>query len=82
MLHQSYDSPEMLSITDLEVVQWRRLVVTKHLGGRDAKFQYRGKSLVGKEGLVDNSVQVTPEEDAADLYRPANVSGGYVATSG
>jgi hypothetical protein len=23
------------------VIQWRRLVVTKHFGGRDAPFEYR-----------------------------------------
>ena len=39
MLHQSYDAPEKLSGTDAEVVQWRKLVVTKHFGGRDAPFQ-------------------------------------------
>src|SRR5207249_3994958 len=36
MLHQRYDTPEKLSATDAEVIQWRRLVVTKHYGGRDA----------------------------------------------
>jgi nitrite reductase/ring-hydroxylating ferredoxin subunit len=41
MLHQRYDAPEKLSGTDAEVIQWRRLVVTKHLGGRDAPFAYR-----------------------------------------
>jgi hypothetical protein len=41
MLHQRYDTPEKLSGTDAEVIQWRRLVVTKHYGGRDAVFDYR-----------------------------------------
>jgi phenylpropionate dioxygenase-like ring-hydroxylating dioxygenase large terminal subunit len=41
MLHQRYDTPEKLSGTDAEVIQWRRLVVTKHLGGRHAPFDYR-----------------------------------------
>jgi phenylpropionate dioxygenase-like ring-hydroxylating dioxygenase large terminal subunit len=41
MLNQRYDTPEKLSGTDAEVIQWRRLVVTKHLGGRDAPFEYR-----------------------------------------
>ncbi|HXG23485.1 MAG TPA: aromatic ring-hydroxylating dioxygenase subunit alpha [Chthonomonadales bacterium] len=53
MINQRYDTPEMLSVTDAEIVQWRRLVVTKHLGGRNAKFRFSGKSLVGKEGLAD-----------------------------
>jgi len=41
MLNQRYDTPEKLSGTDAEVIQWRRLVVTKHFGGRDAPFEYR-----------------------------------------
>jgi hypothetical protein len=48
---QRWDMPETLSPTDTEVVQWRRLVVTKHYGGRDAKFRFNGQSLVGDEGL-------------------------------
>ena len=35
---QLWDETEQLSPTDAEVVQWRRLVVTKHYGGRDASF--------------------------------------------
>jgi phenylpropionate dioxygenase-like ring-hydroxylating dioxygenase large terminal subunit len=38
MLHQVYDAPEKLSGTDAEVVQWRKLVVTKHFGGRNHPF--------------------------------------------
>jgi hypothetical protein len=41
MINQRYDTPEKLSATDAEVIQWRRLVVTKHFGGRDAPFEYR-----------------------------------------
>ena len=41
MLNQRYDTPEKLSGTDAEVIQWRRLVVAKHFGGRDAPFEYR-----------------------------------------
>lgn len=41
MLNQRYDTPEKLSGTDAEVIQWRRLVVTKHYGGRDAAFEYK-----------------------------------------
>jgi phenylpropionate dioxygenase-like ring-hydroxylating dioxygenase large terminal subunit len=60
MVNQRYDTPESLSITDMEVVQWRRLLVTKHFGGRNAKFRFTGKSLVGKEGLVDDGVVAPP----------------------
>ncbi len=38
MLNLVYDVPEKLSGTDAEVVQWRKLVVTKHFGGRNARF--------------------------------------------
>ena len=38
MLSQLWDQPETLSPNDAEVVQWRRLVVTKHIGGRNAPF--------------------------------------------
>lgn len=41
MLNQRYDTPEKLSGTDAEVIQWRKLVVTKHYGGRDAAFEYK-----------------------------------------
>lgn len=40
MENQRYDWPEKLSGTDAEVVQWRRLVVTKHFGGRNAEFDH------------------------------------------
>ena len=38
MPNQIWDAPEMLSATDSGVLQWRRLAVTKHFGGRDAPF--------------------------------------------
>jgi beta-lactamase class D len=41
MINQRYDTPEKLSGTDAEVIQWRKLVVTKHYGGREAPFEYR-----------------------------------------
>ena len=43
MLNLRYDTPEKLSVTDAEVVQWRRLVVTKHYGGRDHPFSYENR---------------------------------------
>ena len=36
---QRWDWLEMLSPTDFGVVQWRKLVVTKHFGGRNANFR-------------------------------------------
>ena len=38
MQNQRFDWKEKLSGTDAEVIQWRRLVVTKHFGGRSAVF--------------------------------------------
>jgi phenylpropionate dioxygenase-like ring-hydroxylating dioxygenase large terminal subunit len=40
MLNLDFTSPEKFSATDAEVVQWRRLVVTKHFGGRNHPFEY------------------------------------------
>jgi phenylpropionate dioxygenase-like ring-hydroxylating dioxygenase large terminal subunit len=53
MLHQRYDWPEKLSSTDAEIIQWRKLVVTKHLGGRDAPFPYQNP-----DGLAPEAVPV------------------------
>ena len=41
MENQRFDWKEKLSGTDAEVIQWRRLVVTKHVGGRSAAFEAR-----------------------------------------
>jgi hypothetical protein len=38
MANQRFDWKEKLSGTDAEVIQWRRLVVSKHGGGRAAAF--------------------------------------------
>jgi phenylpropionate dioxygenase-like ring-hydroxylating dioxygenase large terminal subunit len=40
MLNQLFDAPEKLSGTDAEIVQWRKLIVTKHFGGRNHPFEY------------------------------------------
>jgi phenylpropionate dioxygenase-like ring-hydroxylating dioxygenase large terminal subunit len=53
MVHQRYDTPEKLSGTDAEVIQWRRLVVTKHFGGRDAPFDYKNP-----DGLDPDAVPI------------------------
>lgn len=49
MFNQRYDTPEKLSGTDAEVIQWRRLVVTKAYGGRNAPFEYDRDRDVGIE---------------------------------
>ena len=38
MFNQRYDAREKLSGHDAEVIQWRKLVVTRHYGGRGAEF--------------------------------------------
>ena len=50
MLFQKYDHPEKLSGTDSEVVQWRKLVVTKHFGGRNAPFEFKSTDGLAGEG--------------------------------
>ena len=51
MLNQRFDWPEKLSGTDAEIIQWRKLVVTKRFGGRNAPFQYRNP-----DGLAPDEV--------------------------
>ena len=45
-----YTAPERLSSTDVEIVFWRRLVVTKDQGGRNAKYDFHGETKV-REGF-------------------------------
>jgi nitrite reductase/ring-hydroxylating ferredoxin subunit len=58
MINQRFDTPEKLSGTDAEVIQWRRLVVTKHLGGRDAPFEYRNPGGLAPEQVPLSRVSV------------------------
>jgi phenylpropionate dioxygenase-like ring-hydroxylating dioxygenase large terminal subunit len=58
MLNQRYDTPEKLSGTDAEVIQWRRLVVTKQHGGRDAAFDYRNPDDLPPDAVPLNRVSV------------------------
>ena len=51
MLNQRFDWPEKLSGTDAEIIQWRKLVVTKRFGGRNAPFPYRNP-----DGLAPDEV--------------------------
>lgn len=53
MLNQVYDAPEKLSGTDAEVVQWRRLIVTKHFGGRDYPFEARNEEALAAIAEAD-----------------------------
>ena len=52
MEHQNWEAPEKLSGTDAEVIQWRRLVVTKHFGGRRAEFEYRSTDDSSEEAAI------------------------------
>jgi len=58
MINQRYDTPEKLSSTDAEVIQWRRLVVTKHFGGRDAPFEYRNPDDLSPDAVPLDRVSV------------------------
>jgi phenylpropionate dioxygenase-like ring-hydroxylating dioxygenase large terminal subunit len=58
MLNQRYDTPEKLSGTDAEVIQWRRLVVSKHFGGRHAPFEYRNPDGMAPEDVPVSRVSV------------------------
>ncbi|MDH3601308.1 MAG: aromatic ring-hydroxylating dioxygenase subunit alpha [Candidatus Tectomicrobia bacterium] len=70
MTNQRYDTPEKLSGTDAEVIQWRRLVVTKHLGGRDAAFEHRNPDNLQPEDIPISRVLATPAS-----LRPMKTSG-------
>ena len=76
MFNQRYDWPEMLSGHDAEVVQWRRLIVTKATAGRAAPF---GRD-VQKESieLDESSTPTTPA--AGMVFGRHGVSGGEVQT--
>jgi hypothetical protein len=58
MINQRYDTPEKLSGTDAEVIQWRKLVVTKHYGGRDAPFEYRNPDDLAPDAVPVERVSV------------------------
>jgi len=58
MLNQRYDTPEKLSGTDAEVIQWRRLVVTRHYGGRRASFDYKNPDGLDPENVPVSRVSV------------------------
>ena len=58
MLNQRYDTPEKLSGTDAEVIQWRRLVVTKEFGGRNAPFEYKNPDNLPPDAVPLNRVSV------------------------
>jgi len=40
------------------VIQWRRLVVTKHFGGRDAPFEYRNPDDLSPDAVPLDRVSV------------------------
>jgi phenylpropionate dioxygenase-like ring-hydroxylating dioxygenase large terminal subunit len=77
MINQRYDTPEKLSSTDAEVIQWRRLVVTKHFGGRDAPFDYKNPDGMAPDAvpLERVSVRYFQERSRARATAQAPVSG-------
>jgi phenylpropionate dioxygenase-like ring-hydroxylating dioxygenase large terminal subunit len=75
MLHQRYDTPEKLSGTDAEVIQWRRLVVTKHYGGRDAPFEYKNPDGIGPDAVPLERVSVRYLQQRPRQAAPTATSG-------
>jgi phenylpropionate dioxygenase-like ring-hydroxylating dioxygenase large terminal subunit len=71
MLNQRYDTPEKLSATDAEVIQWRRLVVTKHYGGRLAPFEYTNPDGLAPEDVPLSRVSVRYLQEQMKLTLPA-----------
>ena len=69
MLNQRYDTPEKLSGTDAEVIQWRRLVVTKHFGGRDAPFEYQNPDGLDPDAVPLERVSVRYLQEQARRRR-------------
>ena len=76
MFNQRYDWPEMLSGHDAEVVQWRRLIVTKATGGRAAPF---GRD-VQKESIELDDVAKVSEPAAGMVFGRHGISSGEVQT--
>lgn len=64
MPDQRYDWPEKLSGTDAEVVQWRKLVVTKHFGGRNAPFDLNRHL---EDNMEDMPRRVRQETDLEEI---------------
>ena len=72
MYNQRYDWPEKLSGYDAEVIQWRRLIVTKALGGRYAAYGY-DHDREGK-GIDERAVEVP-----IGVFSKDSAPGGEVA---
>jgi phenylpropionate dioxygenase-like ring-hydroxylating dioxygenase large terminal subunit len=71
MINQRFDAPEKLSATDAEVIQWRRLVVTKHYGGRDAGFEYKNPDGLAPEEVPLSRVSVRYLQEQMRVKVPA-----------
>ena len=74
MINQRYDTPEKLSSTDAEVIQWRRLVVTKHFGGRDAPFEYKNPDGLSPDAVPLERVSVRYLQEQRAEGRPMTIS--------
>jgi len=74
MINQRYDTPEKLSSTDAEVIQWRRLVVAKHTGGRDAPFPYENPGGLAPDVVPLERVSVRYLEEMRKNGRPGTKS--------
>ena len=74
MFNQRYDWPEMLSGHDAEVVQWRRLIVTKSTAGRAAPF---GRDVQKESIELDDTGKVSTPA-AGMVFGRHGISSGEV----
>ena len=62
-LFQKYDQPEKLSGADAEVAHWRKLLITKRFGGRNAPFESRYSDM---DPITDDIKEQAPAGVASD----------------
>ena len=67
MPNQVWDDPETFSPTDQEINLWRKLVITKHYGGRNAPYSY-GK-VAGAGPTVQNVAGPEGTEDVLEITK-------------
>lgn len=78
MINQQFDWPEKLSGTDAEIIQWRKLVVTKQFGGRNAPFDFRNPDGLAPDAVPPERVSRRLRRQLQDAaQREASANGAY-----
>ena len=67
MPNQPWDRVETFSPTDQEINLWRKLVITKHYGGRDAPYAYGKVAVAGP--TVENVTEAEETEEVIESTR-------------